>query len=156
MHISFVVPTWLMIGIASVVYPTIGALVYNFITNSSQRRARGITVLGASALWPVTLAAWLVFMPVWSAFHLANGYRGATKGFLGNLGRRMATVSQFPHLSLGGNVRTRIATQSRDGHYVSAGYQGRILEQDGDHFLVDFDVNGGGGAHWISGSALSS
>jgi len=145
MHISFMVPTWLLIGMGTIAYPSIGAIIASFLMRSSNRRLPGLVVAASGILWPVTLALGSVAFPLWLVTWFMANYGEAIKRSLqGKMfqGSQVEAVSGAASFTIGEAVR-----MTRDfGNMLKVQHYGTVRDQKGSELFVDFPTIG---SFWV-------
>jgi hypothetical protein len=142
MHISFMVPAWALIGLGTIAYPSIGALVASFLMRASNRRLPGFVVAMSGVAWPVTLAAGAAVFPLWLLTWFTTNYGQAIKNTLQNGMFKGGKSEIIEDLSLGQHVRL-----VRPFGKIPAGTIGSVTDQNGSEFLVS--IPGSFGNQWI-------
>lgn len=147
MHISFMVPTWLLIGMGTIAYPSIGAVIASFLMRASNRRLPGLAVAASGILWPVTLALGSVAFPLWLVTWFMSNYGEAIKRSLqGKMFQGSGEAS-----TVGGNtfMLNEQVTMVRTFGQLALGVYGHVRDQKGSELFVDFPSIG---SHWVPAS----
>lgn len=145
MHISFMVPMWALIGLGTVAYPSIGAIVSSLLMRASNRRLPGFVVALAGILWPVTAAAGVTGFVPWLAYWFVKNYGSAIAAVLS--GRKGNLVTQVMEAY---NLHDRVAFTRLYGHF-GAGAVGTVMNQKGNEVQVSVD---GMGTNWVPNDVL--
>lgn len=148
MHISFMVPTWLLIGMGTIAYPSIGAVIASFLMRASNRRLPGMVVAASGVLWPVTLALGSVAFPLWLVTWFMSNYGEAIKRTLqGKMLQGSGAEVSSAVFTLNESIRmVRSFGQLNTGHY------GQVRDQKGNELFVEFPSIG---SFWVPANAVT-